>query len=61
MPMKILIRAIITGFGWHVGAALYKRVAKQLGLDDKTPENEATRAAAAAASDPGALHVQPEA
>ena len=32
--MNILLRAVITGFGLSVGAALFKRVSKQLGLED---------------------------
>jgi hypothetical protein len=55
--MKLLVRAVITGFGLSIGAALYKRVAKQLGLDEKAGPDEATRTAAgAAASDPGAMN-----
>ena len=55
--MNILLRAVITGFGLSVGAALYKRVAKQLGLDEKPDEkSEANRAAGAAAAEDGALH-----
>jgi hypothetical protein len=54
--MKLLVRAVITGFGLSIGAALYKRVAKQLGLDEKVNPDEATRSAAGAAtSDPGAM------
>jgi hypothetical protein len=56
--MGILARAVITGFGLSVGAALYKKLAKQLGLDDKQGASEATRngAAAATSGDSGALH-----
>jgi hypothetical protein len=32
--MQILIRAVITGFGLSIGAALYKKVARQLGLEE---------------------------
>ena len=35
--MHLLVRAIITGFGLALGAALYKRVAKQLGVEDTGP------------------------
>ena len=41
--MQILIRAVITGFGLSVGAALYKQVARRLGLEepeDKGKERE---------------------
>jgi hypothetical protein len=45
--MNLLVRAIVTGFGMAAGAALYKRFAKQLGLEEdkkgeeKVPEEVA--------------------
>jgi|SoiMetStandDraft_2_1073263.scaffolds.fasta_scaffold1777709_1 hypothetical protein len=33
--MKILIRAVISGFGLALGAALFRKVSKQLGLEDE--------------------------
>jgi len=45
--MKVLLRAVITGFGFSLGAAVFKKVRKQLGLDDdeekpaKTPNGGA--------------------
>jgi len=41
--MRLLVRAVITGFGVSLGAALFKKVAKHLGLEDpdkKTLERE---------------------
>jgi hypothetical protein len=32
--MAILVRAVITGFGMALGAALFKKAARQLGLED---------------------------
>lgn len=32
--MHLLARAIITGFGFTLGAALFRKVSKQLGLED---------------------------
>ena len=32
--MKLFIRAVVTGFALSLGTALFKRVAKELGLDD---------------------------
>ena len=32
--MHILARAIITGFGLTLGAAIFRKVSKQLGLED---------------------------
>ena len=33
--MKTFVRAVVTGFALSLGAALFKKVAKQVGLDDK--------------------------
>jgi hypothetical protein len=33
----VLVRAIITGFGFSLGVAIYKKVARQLGLEDEPP------------------------
>ena len=38
--MKFLAKAIITGFGLSVGAALFKKVSSYVGLDEKKKENE---------------------
>lgn len=32
--MGIFARAVVTGFGFSLGSALFKRVSKQLGLED---------------------------
>jgi hypothetical protein len=54
--MKLLVRAVVTGFGLSVGAAIYKRLAKQLGLDEKAAPDETARSAVGAhAADPGTL------
>lgn len=35
--MKILVRAVISGFGFSLGAALFKKISDKLGLgDDKS-------------------------
>ena len=35
--MKLLVRAVITGFGFTLGAALFKKISDKLGLgDDKS-------------------------
>ena len=40
--MKILVRAVISGFGFTLGAALFKKVADKLGLgDDKSSSQRA--------------------
>jgi len=46
--MTVLIRAVISGFGFSLGAALFKKIAKQIGLDDTEPKREE----GAAASEP---------
>lgn len=38
--MQLLIRAVVTGFGLSIGAALYKRLARQLGLDEPEASKE---------------------
>jgi hypothetical protein len=35
--MKILVRAVISGFGFSLGAALFKKVADKLGLGEEKP------------------------
>jgi hypothetical protein len=35
--MKFIAKAVITGFGLSLGAAIFKKVAKYVGLDDKNP------------------------
>ncbi len=32
--MKILVRAVISGFGFSLGAALFKKISDKLGLGD---------------------------
>lgn len=33
--MGILVRAIISGFGMAMGAAIFRKVAKEIGLEDE--------------------------
>jgi len=37
---KFFARAVVTGFGLSLGAALFKRVQEQLGLDDKDEKDK---------------------
>ena len=32
--MKTLLRAVISGFGFTLGAALFRKIARELGLDE---------------------------
>jgi hypothetical protein len=55
--MKLLARAIVTGFGLALGAAVYKRVATRLGLGENEAKDASKDAievtAADGATDPG--------
>jgi len=55
--MKFLVRAIVTGFALSLGSALFKKIAPQLGLDDKKDKDKDTEQVNAqdGATDPG-LH-----
>jgi hypothetical protein len=59
--MKFFVRAIVTGFALSLGSALFKKVAPQLGLDDKEKakkEKEPDVNAQEGATDPG-LQTEP--
>lgn len=51
----LLLRAVVTGFGLALGAAVFKKhLAKRLGLEDEVPkEKEQEALAREAPSDPG--------
>jgi hypothetical protein len=38
--MKFFVRAIVTGFALSLGSALFKKLAPQLGLDEKKKDKE---------------------
>lgn len=40
--MMLFARAVVTGFGLSLGSALFKKVQKQLGLDDKPASADET-------------------
>jgi hypothetical protein len=55
--MKILVRAIVTGFGLSVGAMIYKKVAKRFGLDEPaTKPSQPDLNARDGATDPSLQH-----
>jgi hypothetical protein len=58
--MKLLARAIVTGFGLSVGAAIFKKVARHLRLDEKNKQDDVAASVTGrdGATDPG-LRVQP--
>ena len=59
--MKFFVRAIVTGFALSLGSALFKKIAPQLGLDDKdkAKDKEPDVAAQEGATDPG-LTTEPQ-
>jgi hypothetical protein len=45
--MSFFVRAVVTGFGFSLGAAVFKKVSGRLGLDDskdKEPDKDAAPA-----------------
>lgn len=40
--MGIFVRAVVYGFGFSLGAALYKKVSSQLGLEEAQASNHGT-------------------
>ena len=50
----LLLRAVVTGFGLALGAAVFKKhVAKRLGLEEEAPKPKEEALAREAPSDPG--------
>ena len=41
--MKLLIRAVVTGFGLSLGSMIFKKVSQRLGLDDEKAKADAER------------------
>jgi hypothetical protein len=59
--MKFFVRAVVTGFALSLGAALFKKVQKQLGLDpedkkDKKADDASDVTTQDGATDPGLRH-----
>jgi hypothetical protein len=38
--MKLLVRAVVTGFGLTLGAAIFKKVQRHLGFPDDTKKSD---------------------
>jgi hypothetical protein len=53
--MRIFVKSVMTGFAFSLGAALFRKVAPKLGLDEKA--NEKKDAAATQAAEPTQAHV----
>ncbi len=49
--MKTLLRAVISGFGFSLGAAIFRKIAKEIGLDDAQAKAETPPPAADSAGD----------
>lgn len=55
--MVFFARAVVTGFALSLGAALFKKVAKEIGLDDKDKDKESDKINKQdGATDPGLQH-----
>ena len=54
--MKLLVRAVVTGFGLAVGSAIFKKIAPYLRLDEKDDKAEPDINAQDGATDPGLRH-----
>ena len=50
--MRFFLRAVVTGFGLSLGSALFKKVQKQLGLEEKTDKSTDETAKQDGATDP---------
>ena len=49
--MKLLVRAIVTGFGLSIGAFAWKKLTKQFGLDDESDAKKKNDAPSVQAQD----------
>lgn len=55
--MKFLVRAVVTGFGLSLGAAIFKKVQHKLGFpDDSRRDSSPDLNARDGATDPGLRH-----
>ncbi len=59
-PMKLFVRAVVTGFALSLGAALFKKVQSRLGLAEDKPDDKRDGGgdvtAQDGATDPGLRH-----
>ena len=53
--MKLLVRAVVTGFGLAMGSAIFKKIADRFGLDEKETKAPDVNAQDGA-TDPGLRH-----
>jgi hypothetical protein len=44
--MGVFVRAVVTGFGFSLGKALYDRVSKRLGIEEEQASNDSAEQAA---------------
>jgi hypothetical protein len=52
--MKFFLKAVITGFAWSLGSALFKKIQRQVGLGDPAEKNAEIKQDGA--SDPDLQH-----
>jgi len=53
--MKLLVRAVVTGFGLSLGSMIFKKVAARFGFEEKTDKDDRVNAQDGA-TDPGLRH-----
>jgi len=41
--MGVFVRAVVTGFGFSLGASLFKRLSKRLGMEKENTVSEETK------------------
>lgn len=58
--MNFFARAVVTGFALSLGAALFKKVAKQLGLADEEKDKETERIRQQDGATDPSLQAQPQ-
>lgn len=58
--MNFFARAVVTGFALSLGAALFKKVAKQLGLSEEEKDKEAERIRQQDGATDPSLQAQPQ-
>ena len=54
--MKLLVRAVVTGFGLSLGSMIFKKLAARFGLEDADDKDKNRVNAQDGATDPGLRH-----
>jgi hypothetical protein len=58
MAMKLLVRAVVTGFGLSLGAAIFKKIQTKLGFEEDAAKKDGAADVTTrdGATDPGLRH-----